>query len=207
VPMTVDFSVNQNTSIAGMQFALDLQGLNLATITANKIPVGPDNYFVTKDGILRFSWSTNDAVKIGINEIMFSIVLSSIEPRRLSEKLKLIADNLSPEAYTSDDLEILKVNLDVTNDVASTDGINFFGVDPNPFTSEINIHVILVDGGHAEIRFYDPAGKLIHQMDRNYLPGKHIEHLMADKLFTGQGIIYCQLISNGFTSMQKILKL
>jgi len=47
----------------------------------------------------------------------------------------------------------------------------------------------------------------LYQINKDFPAGETLEKVMHQKGFPKEGIIYCQVVSNGFTAVQKIVKL
>lgn len=202
----IEIKSEQVEEIAGIQFAMDLKGMNLVSVLKGKMPVQPENYTISNDGRFRFSWHTDESLQVNTNDVLFSIELTPSQSGLLSENLRLIDDHLSPEVYSSD-LDIFKLKMSYAEKITPSQAIDFFSVEPNPFHSEFNLRLNLTQAGNVEINFYDVSGRPLHHINKMYLAGEHTEKVSANLLSVNEGVIYCQIISNGLTTTQKIVKL
>ncbi|MEO5905144.1 MAG: hypothetical protein ABIQ11_00345 [Saprospiraceae bacterium] len=61
---------------------------------------------------------------------------------------------------------------------------------------------MLFPTGETLINFFDVSGKLVYSIQKEYAAGDHMEQINVKDLLAGDGVIYCQLVCNGYTSMQ-----
>ena len=84
---------------------------------------------------------------------------------------------------------------------------HFLKIEPNPAYSEVKIHFYLDKGGYTEIRFIDASGQVLHSIQKTCLPGKNVETVNLYDFHLMQGVAFCQIRSNGFTSIEKVMLL
>ncbi|HUR29887.1 MAG TPA: T9SS type A sorting domain-containing protein, partial [Saprospiraceae bacterium] len=194
----LNIKAGDDVTIAGMQFALQVE--NFEAFERGLLQVETNNYSISKDGLLRFVWVAGDALKITKGDLLFSVVLKSNQPAVVA-----IDELLSPALYT-DDLQTLKLELVFENNPATAEIVDRFSIEPNPFQSELTIRLNLIKEGDVQIRFYDLSGRMLHQTNNRYLHGEHTERIAGNLLGT-EGVLYCQIVSNGQTSVQKVVRL
>lgn len=132
--------------------------------------------------------------------------LTVFSSRELSNRISVVDQFLKPEAYL-ESLEAvnLKLIIEVRDQTSGT--INFLKIEPNPVYSEAKIHFHLTEGGLTEIRFFDVSGRVLFIMEKDYEPGNHMEEIKTSNLPFEKGIVFCQMVSNGFTMVRKFVKL
>jgi hypothetical protein len=205
VPCLIEFRADQSLLISGLQFALDLRGLDLLEFHEGSLPSTAENYSVI-DGVLRFSWSSTEDVKILPGDILLKAMVRPLKKGKLSEMMVLSEHTLQPEVYT-DNLNSLHINLVVEKNGSSSAAASIFAIVPNPANDEAQIHFYLRDQGIAEIRLMDISGRVLHTIKKTYSQGEHKEKIRLSEFCTVPGIMYCQLVSNGFTLTEKLIKL
>jgi len=205
IPFSIQIKTNNESDIAGMQFALDLNGMDLSSLTGSAIPITEENFSII-DGILRFSWSSNETIHVSSNDILFIIVLKSSFGGLLSDKIKLEEQILKPEIYL-ENLENVKLDFIIENKDLVSNSANFLKIEPNPIYSSASIHFFLTEGGPIEIRLIDISGRILSVINKTYLSGEYTEEITADDFTSIKGVIYCQMVSNGFTIVEKFIKL
>ena len=205
-PVSIDIRSEQNISLAGIQLALSLDDLDFITLNPGVINVSHENVFITNDGSVRISWSQAEAVDISKNDILFTLVVDPSLASTIKENIELVGRPLKPEAYDGASLDVLKINLSI-RDIKDQKEDAHFTIEPNPFHSSFNIRLNLPYSGNTVITFYDLSGRILYQINKDFPAGETLEKVMHQKGFPKEGIIYCQVVSNGFTAVQKIVKL
>ena len=203
IPLSVPIKLSQELDVVGFQMALNLNGMELISISESSIPVKSENYSLI-DGILRLSWNSNDAIHLSENMTLFNLVLKSSTAESLNKRITLAEQKLQPEIYL-ENLEVKKMALHFEKPTSLSENINFLRVEPNPVTSHATVHFNISVGGITQIRIFDLSGTVLYELQKNYSTGEHWEEISLDKFHFSKGIIFCQLISNGFTSVEKVL--
>jgi hypothetical protein len=114
--------------------------------------------------------------------------------------------DLQPEAYTGSALKVHDLNIAFARPADQSE-IQSFRVEPNPLQTDATVKFHLVNGGDAVISFFDLSGKLLYSKKKEYSKGDHAEQINAKDLLSGDGIIYCRLVCNGYTNTQKVVLL
>ncbi len=205
IPFTVDIKTGEPTSIAGLQMALQIEDLELVDISSEKLSITPDNYSV-HDGVVYISWSQTKSIPMADGEKLFQIKLIAHHAGQLKDKIILAKERLRPEAYPGDDLDSYSIHLEYGKLMRTLQEISFFQLEPNPFHSAFTTRFYLEHGGKTTIRFFDVSGILLYSTEHEYSPGEHNEQISGEDIPLNNGIIYCQLICNGYTVMGRILK-
>ncbi|MEO6130478.1 MAG: T9SS type A sorting domain-containing protein, partial [Saprospiraceae bacterium] len=161
-----------------------------------------ENYSV-KDGKIRISWSSIEVTHISPGDILFSIELKSSSGGLLSQRISIADQLLKPEVYTKN-LEVVGMHLIIKNTGNELSERNIFYVDPNPAKSTINLHFYLKDEGLVEFHCFDFTGRLLSAMVKNYSKGEQMEEIKVDGF--PSGIIFCQILHNGITSVKMLIK-
>ncbi|HUR31061.1 MAG TPA: T9SS type A sorting domain-containing protein [Saprospiraceae bacterium] len=205
-PVSVDIKAKESNDIEGIQLAFNLKELHLVSVKAGKLNIGPDNYSLSNDGLMRLSWNQTTPIHISTGDVLFTIELATNQSGEVSEFIKLDGTTLSPEAYHASDLLPIKLDLIFEGNQLQPVEKTYFTVEPNPFQENFNIRFDMMKDGNAQFLFYDLSGRLVHQIQNNYLKGENTEQFISRDIFSQEGVIYCQLITDGFTATQKIVK-
>ncbi len=204
IPFSVQIKAGQEMMISGIQLALDLNGMELISFDKATLPIDPENYSFI-DGLLRISWSSDKAVKISPDSTLFNLVLRSASEVSSGRRITLAEQIIQPEAYTENlDVKHLGLHFEKTGSLAEE--ANFLQIEPNPVTSVATIHFNIVEGGLTQIRIFDLSGKVLMTIKKNYPAGEHWEKISGGDLSSAKGIIFCQLVSSGFTAIEKVVK-
>ncbi|MEP6645957.1 MAG: hypothetical protein ABJC12_02620 [Saprospiraceae bacterium] len=204
-PFQIQFKSGDLQKITGMQFSLDLTGMDFISFSGISIPIAKDNYSVI-DGKFRFSWNPDKPVLISQNDILFNIVLRPTGSGLLSNWLATMDQTLKPEIYI-ENLDVLDLHFEVLDSNWVSSQIDLFQIDPNPVRSAAKISFEIKEGGLTEIRFFDLSGRILHISTRTYSPGIHTEDMDFNDLNFPDGLLICQIKSNGFTKSIRFINL
>ncbi len=206
-PLTISISIGATTSMTGFQFALDLRNFELQQIRPGIVSVSEENYFLDKNGLLRMSWIESTSFEVTSGSKLFTLVLIPKISGFLKDLIPLADDYLSPELYTNNDLNPTPIQLNIIGSHPDENNDLHFQIDPNPFQTSFSLRFSLDHAETIVIRLYDITGKEFFELEKNYSQGEHVENIDVRNFRVIQGIIYCQLISNGNTSIQRVIKL
>ncbi|MGB3078879.1 MAG: dockerin type I domain-containing protein [Saprospiraceae bacterium] len=204
-PFTVAIKAGEHTSIAGLQMALQIEDLELVGISSEKLFITPEN-FAVHNGVLSISWSQSESILLEDEDELYQIKFIAHHAGQVRDKIKLTKERLCPEAYPGNDLESYAIHLECGKQISNLQEISFFQLEPNPFHSAFTTRFYLVNGGKTTIRFFDVSGKLLYTTEHEYSSGEHVEQINGEDIPLNNGIVYCQLICNGYTAMQRIMK-
>jgi hypothetical protein len=186
--------------------ALRVDDIDLLSLAGGLIPLNSENYSFV-DGILRISWNQTNPIHSLNNDVLFSVNFIPAQSGLLSGRIEFAKEILLPEVYSENEYMVYPLSLGIKNFLDDTSEILFVQVDPNPFQSAVNIRFYLVNGGKTVIRFYDLSGRILHVIENEYLPGQNNVQIKNNELALTEGIIYCQIICNGYTSTERLIKL
>ncbi|HZV71284.1 MAG TPA: hypothetical protein VFG10_17135 [Saprospiraceae bacterium] len=203
---TVSLISDKAVTIAGIQMALQSDDLEFVSIEGEKLKISPENYSF-KDGVLSLSWNQAEPVELSAKDDLFRITFIAHRSGALKNKIRFAEDRLRPEAYPGSDLDYFALKLDFEEPSTSIQEITYFQMEPNPFHDAVNARFYMVNGGKVTIRLFDVSGRLLNAIEKEYSTGEHVEQISNGDIQLINGIMYCQLICNGFTQMQRVLKL
>jgi hypothetical protein len=192
--------------LQGFQLALMCHDLSLVSVDGAALPVSDENISFTNDGLLRMTWNHDRSYPVRENEVLFTITFTASSAGMISDKISVNPSGLQPEVYTGSDLKAYELNIEFERPAQKSE-INSLRIEPNPLTTQAAVKFNLSTGGEAEINFFDLSGKLVYSIQKEYAAGDHTEHINAKDLPSGDGVICCQLVCNGYTSTQKLVLL
>jgi hypothetical protein len=203
--ITIPVLVREVVNTAGFQIAIDLKDLEFISIESITMPLAEDSYSVL-EGILKISCSPGQFVSLGKNDILFTLTCRTSQYGKLSEQLRFDLKSLQPELYTQD-LFVRKLHLNFSENGSNPAMTNYFKAAPNPVHTEVNLHFKLEKGGMTVIRFIDVQGKVIHEIQKYYMPGDHQEKVNVSTFSRPGSMAYCQLIASDYTAIERIIVL
>ncbi|HZV70552.1 MAG TPA: hypothetical protein VFG10_13450 [Saprospiraceae bacterium] len=205
-PINVPVFLGTEINMEGLQLALDINNFELKSLHPGVLPVTEGNFFVSDKGLLRMSWNDSKPVSVLHGNILFTLVLVPKFSGSLKQNLLLTDDYLFPECYSSDDINPITLELEVVDKPGSLAVSTLFHIEPNPFLSTFNLRFNLDHNDTVVFRFYDVTGRRCHVIEKMYATGENIEPIDFDILPATAGIIYCQMICNGNTIIQKAVR-
>ena len=159
------------------------------------------------DGILRVSWAPASQTAVEKDDILFEMVCRSSIRHSLSQAVSLNQHALHPELYLAD-LEIKNIDLIFSEkSVFGKEVSHTLSIEPNPVSTEAHIHFVVDEAGPTQIRLFDIQGKLLYENEKYLFEGAHEEQIAFEKFSAYQGVIYCQVITSGYSVTEKFLKM
>lgn len=205
VPFSIDLKADLATNINGFQMAINLLDLQLISIDGVKIPITPEHFSIL-NGMLRISWNGTNPVSVSTNDVLFRMTFISSTQGDFADRIELSKNVMRPEFYLENNNNPYNINLKIST-LAQHPGDILFQIDPNPFESYANIRFVVKDKSHVDLRFFDISGKLLYSISKEYARGEHMEQVRNSELSAVEGVIYCQLVCNGFSAIQKMLRI
>jgi hypothetical protein len=201
---TIEVTSENIDELQGFQLALMCHDLSLVSIDGAALPVTDDHFSFTNEGLLRMSWNHDRSYPVDESEVLFTLTFTASSAGMISEKISLQQNGLQPEAYTGSELKAHDLNIEFDRPTHKAE-INSLRIEPNPLTTQAAVKFTLSTGGETVINFFDVSGKLLHAIKKEYASGDQVEFINAKDLLSADGVVYCQLVCNGYTSMQKLV--
>lgn len=202
----VDFHAERSTHVSGIQFAMQLNELELLSVESDLLNLSSENYYVSEDGILTFSWSSAEPFAINPADVLFTITFMNYNEGRSNRGFVATEDCLLAEAYEGTQLSPLKIKFaDLTS--VSPHPVSTFTADPNPFTTGIDLKFESVVDGNIQIRMFDSSGRVLYSSEEFYNTGNHLLHVNGDQIALKEGLIFIQLISEDFTLVHRVIRI
>lgn len=163
----VKVQIDKASWMAG-QWQLNLNGLEVISITSNNTSISEDMWFVHNDQI-RWSWNTQSPVE---EETLFTIRLKSFQAGSLHNMISLDESFMNAELYTQSE-ETFSLNLEWREDEENTvTDVQLFANQPNPWYDETIIPFEVPESGDATLVITDATGREIHRIDQTVVAGK-----------------------------------
>ncbi len=196
----IDFvATNDFDNMIGLQFALDVTGININDLSSNLIDLNSSNFHID-NGLMTFSW--NDAIATQLSE---GDVIFTMNATGKASSLNLVDAALEAELYTveNNDITINAVNLETTSVV---DGdFALYGNSPNPFVETTTISFFLPNESDVNIEFYNTAGMKVYELEQYFAKGMNeVDVKVSDLGENLSGIIVYQISTGEFTASRKM---
>ena len=175
--VTATFKANNFKEVQGYQFELffDKNVIGYHAFTKGAIASLADDNLglaqITK-GQLKTSWDETAGITIAGGATLFSIQFQAKTAGKLSEVLSLNTRGLAAQAYDTAD-EIYDLELNFNQPSVTTESVELFQNQPNPFSEQTTIQFTIPSPQRATLSIYDVNGKVIKQYEADYEKGKH----------------------------------
>jgi|GEM_PF-2129374 len=205
--ISVPIKAGDDIQLEGLQLMFNSSQLELISIEAGKIPIQPEFYAHTSQGIISISWSQVEPVSVSKGDVLFTMTFSTHHPGAFRDEIAIVKGTLFPEVYSES--ETRSVDFSVSSKTNSVPGQCIAGVsiEPNPFTVTSTIYFEMMETSKVRFIFYDLAGQKLYEEEHEYIPGRQSLALNNAKLTTGEGLIYCQMIADDQVITKKLVKI
>ncbi|MEP6647177.1 MAG: T9SS type A sorting domain-containing protein [Saprospiraceae bacterium] len=207
VPVKIDITSSNFTDVVGFQMALQLKNMVVSEIIGGKLDLQNENFNITDHGVINLSWNTFNPLSFDKDDILYSITAVSSISANLSELIQLDDSGIQAEAYTGDDLEKTSLDLKVVMPGTLIGSNALFQNEPNPFSTSTDIRFRLENAGAATVRIFDLSGHLLKEISGQYESGMNKVRISNNEMGIKSGILICQLQSNGFVAVQRMVVL
>ncbi|MCB0602962.1 MAG: T9SS type A sorting domain-containing protein [Saprospiraceae bacterium] len=155
-------------------------------------------------GIITTSWNEAQSVSYGKEDVLFTIAFRALSNGDLEESVQVNSKVTAAEAYNTW-AEVQGVDLAFkANGSIASNGFALYQNNPNPFNSNTVIGFNLPEASSATLKIMDVTGKLIKQIDGEYVKG--LNQITINKTdLQASGILYYQLETGKFTATRKMI--
>ncbi|HHH54432.1 MAG TPA: T9SS type A sorting domain-containing protein, partial [Bacteroidetes bacterium] len=189
---------NQLKKLVGLQFSMDIAGMELKEIKSGLVNISEDNYNVV-DNNLVVSWNTSAEIT-SENDALFTLVFKSGINGKLSDVLSINDNVIHSEIYSTDELLISDLKLEYRNSGVYT----LYQNEPNPFSETTTIGFNLPEDNSYTITIFDLTGKVLKEYNTDGKAGYN--SIKVSKKDIGMsGVYYYRLNSGDFTSTKKMV--
>ena len=200
--LTVPVRIETLEELAGLQFALRFDGLELLDFSST-LPGTSDANFHLQDELLKMSWDRTEPTE-GTDEL-FVLTLRADRDGFLRQFLTLDAATLHSEAYAEGTLDLRDLQLSFGGSEAPEESFKLYQNIPNPFRNSTMIGFQLPTPATATLTVYDAAGKVVFTQTQDYPEGYQSVVIEQEKLGTGGVYFYTLETAAGSATRQMIL--
>ena len=196
----IPFYANDFKNILGLQFSLNINGLNIENITSGILDINENNTNIVNNNLV-LSWNNAQGVSANDGDILFTMTVKANKDTRLSNILNINDDVARSEAYKGDDLEVNSISLDYRN--ANT-SYALYQNEPNPFSQETLIGFELPKASSYSLKIFDVTGKELIVRKAEGTKGYNTVRV-SKKDLNYTGVLYYRLESGDFTATRKMI--
>lgn len=201
----VDFSSDNIESYNGFQMTLKLnaEALEIQDIIANpEINMAKENFHVIRKnaGLITFSW---DGLAKNQSKL-FTIIFKAKQNNNLSKLIQINSDITPALSIPSSGADEENVSIKFNN---ANNEVREFVVlqnEPNPWTHETHIGILLPQNGDATLTVYDAMGKVYLQEDKSLKKGYN-DWKLNQQLLPKSGVYFYQVDYAGQTLTKKMI--
>lgn len=198
----VPFTINNMELIAGLQFTLNFEGLEIINLTEGAAAKEHFNLRELQDGQLSISW--NNTPNLTTDNVLFTLTFSAKKENLLSELLNMVETDMLAEVYTNDE-KILAGAIQFTSK-STPNKFELFQNKPNPFYKETAIPFYLPKSESVQLRILDLRGQVLKTMVGDYAKGVH-EIKINQQNLGAVGVLYYQLTAGEYFAAKKMVLL
>jgi len=204
--VTIDVMSSNYAEVAGYQFTLNAEGLDITDVQGAKLEVSNANVALDK-GVMTMSYHSTNLQSAANTEVLFTINVIAQRAGSLGEMLHINSSVTNSEAYFTNELEVADVKLGVRTDgeVELVGGYELYQNEPNPFNGVTQIGFRLPSATTATLTIYDVTGKVVKTTTADYAKGYNTIVISNQDLGTSAGLLYYQLESGDFTATKKMI--
>ena len=210
---TIDFSTKDFESIAGFQFALqvDTDALRFEQLhTNNALDYFSEGNFGLEQlakGLLPVSWNSFEGTDLKDGTPLFSLRFTALQDGTLSDWLGIQESLLTAEAYEENgtSIDLMNVALQFEDVVNLSSAFQVEAAQPNPFAEGTSIAFKIQQPSRVKLLIYNLAGQLVYKSANTYETGRHTFEIDGIDL-GAKGVYYYQVHSPLGTSNGSLIR-
>jgi len=148
--------------VYGIQYALDLGGLELVDVNPGKMDVRKE-FISQRNGQLNVSYASANGDDINDDDVLYTLILKATKDGQLSEMIDLSSKGLEAEFYHG--AELAKGDIEITWREAKVDNLvellSIEGNNPNPWRNSTGLKFYLPSSGKVNLVVKDARGQLL----------------------------------------------
>jgi hypothetical protein len=137
--------------------------------------------------------------------VLFRLRVQAGTEGHVRDMIQIEESAMLAEAYVGNPLDKANIQLQFVKGESRPLENPTLRITPNPVSSEARISIESQYARQIKLRFYDIAGRLIHERTENVLAGLNSFVVSATELRTAQGIVLCELLTDHFTTVERIV--
>ena len=191
----------QFESVIGFQYTMNLKGIVFEGIEAGAIQMTEDHVGVLSGGHVTMSYASAEAVTIGKDEVLFTLIMTTEEEGSTVDMLTLTSDITMAESYDG----MLRVgSITMTDRTAFEREIVLMQNEPNPFKTFTKVSFEMPVEAEATITVTDLTGKVIVTRELNAERGVNTVEFTREELGLS-GVLFYTLTSGEFSATKKMI--
>lgn len=186
--VVVSFEKSKELDIASLQFTLEVEHLELQSVTSD-IGISLDDVGMHENDALTVVAFDLDQVE---DDMIFDMLFRATSTSSIGESLRLNSSITTAKVYDQE-LKGYDLALEVEGGNAVTDKAYLLQNEPNPFKNETSVGFYLPKSGSIDLSFYDASGRLLHHINDHFAQGAN-QVMIAKKDLQVSGVVYYNLI-------------
>lgn len=199
-------SADQDMKIAGMQFSLDLDGMNVIDITSDYFDNGEIGFHVMDNGLVNVSIASSEVIAIGADEAIFEILTDCSDCELTPMNFKLANGGLNHEIYVNEQIETHPLEIELRGNEDLNSVFVVYQNNPNPWTNFTKIDISMPQAENVDIKVYDVNGRLISSTSRLLNAGMNTVEF-DNTMISGSGVFYYEISTSTRSERYKMIKL
>lgn len=202
----ISLSMNENTEIAGFQFALDLgvDDVVVERIYSDYMDIDESNYHID-NGQLLVSIALESNLEILEQEPILKILYSASDMLG-TESDVVLSDVLDSELYGTG-YEVFDLDIETRSEASDQEkSFDIIQNHPNPFSNGTNIGFYIPEEGNVKVKIYTIDGSVLLEKEQKFEKGRHTMGL-TDDVFPGNGVYLYNIEYGGERKIKKMIKL
>jgi len=187
----VDVRGVESLNVFGMQYSLDLDGLEMVDINPGKMDVRKENTS-QREGQLHISYAAALGDEVKGEDKLYTLVMKATKDGQLSEMIRLSTKGLEAEFYKGEALAKGDVELSwrETNSNGLVELLSLEGNSPNPWRNSTEIVFYMPSNGQVSLIITDVSGRLLLSKIGEYTAGEQRIELTNSEITKGGVLLY-----------------
>ncbi|HLF64860.1 MAG TPA: T9SS type A sorting domain-containing protein [Saprospiraceae bacterium] len=203
----IDITSTDFTGVLGFQCGLTLHGALWQEVRSGALDMTDAFAMSESDQTIRMSWNHGIPQTVSSDEVLFTIVVHTVQSGYIAEMIHLNNGILHAEAYVGDEEEVIDVIMGTRKSGQVLQGYQLFQNVPNPFSSETQIRFYLEKAGNVTVTIFSLAGTSVYVYSSYFEQGIHTMTISGRDIDNTSGILFYQLQSNDFVESKKMILL
>ena len=184
---------NEELDVYGMQYTLDIKGLELIDIIPGKLNL-KRAFSSVRGEQLNVSYTSANGDKIEKGDELYTLIIKANENGQLSDFISLSSSGLKAEFYQGEKLSIGEIGLKWKDDKEGNliELLSLQGISPNPWRNSTEIIFQMPRQGKVSLIVSDINGRILLNKDGAYSSGEQ-RIILTDRELTQGGVFLYEL--------------
>ena len=196
----IPFYAADFNDISGLQFTLNIDGLEVSNITSGVLKINENNINIINNNLV-LSWNNAQGITANKGQKLFTLTVKALKNADLSNIFKLNDNIARSEAYQGDEMEVSSISLEFRNTSTS---YALYQNEPNPFTNETVIGFDLPETSQYTLKIFDVTGKELISRNAEGTKGYNTVKVSSKEIKL-TGVLYYRLESGDYTATRKMI--